>query len=33
VRGTDSSGTPDVPQSWDAGFSISEEDLAFLATL
>ena len=33
VRGPDISGTPDVPQSWNAGFTISDEDLAFLATL
>jgi hypothetical protein len=33
VRGPDVSGTPDAPQSWNAGFTISDEDLAFLATL
>jgi hypothetical protein len=33
VRGPDVSGTPDEPQSWNAGFTISDEDLAYLATL
>jgi capsular polysaccharide biosynthesis protein len=33
VRGLDASGTPDEHQSWNAGFTMSEEDLAFLATL
>jgi capsular polysaccharide biosynthesis protein len=33
VRGLDASGTPAEHQSWNAGFTMSEEDLAFLATL
>jgi hypothetical protein len=33
VRGLDVSGTPDEPQSWNAGFTMSDEDMAFLAAL
>ena len=28
-----SRGTPDEAESWNAGFTVSDEDLAFLATL
>ena len=33
VRCLDASGTPEEPASWNAGFTLSDEDLAFLATL
>jgi hypothetical protein len=33
VRGLDASGKPDETQSWIAGFTMSDEDLAFLASL
>ncbi|MBW4022317.1 MAG: glycosyltransferase family 61 protein [Proteobacteria bacterium] len=33
IRCLDASGTPEAPQSWEAGFTMSEEDIASLATL
>jgi capsular polysaccharide biosynthesis protein len=33
VRGVDASGEPEGTGSWNAGFALSDEDLAFLATL
>jgi capsular polysaccharide biosynthesis protein len=33
IRGQDVSGTPDAPQSWNAGFTLDEADIAYLASL
>lgn len=33
IRGEDTSGTPEVPQSWNAGFALDDADVAALATL
>lgn len=33
IRGQDVSGTPEAPQSWNAGFTLDEADIAYLASL
>jgi capsular polysaccharide biosynthesis protein len=33
IRGQDVSGTPDAPQSWNAGFTLDDADIAYLASL
>lgn len=33
IRGDDISGTPEAPQSWNAGFTLAEADVAYLASL